>query len=154
MKLSKDKKVALVTGLFGIFMLWQSLNIKATFPPTDGDCGPAFYPAFCCACMILCAIGKFLLPLTKDNGKKFVDKTGWVKAGFAILWLIGYTLALDYLGYIIASIPAFFLLIKLFTWEEKLNNIVAAAYSVAFGVGSYFLFTDVLSVILPAGKLF
>ena len=74
MKLSKDKTVALVSGLFGLFMLWQSLQIKATFPPTDGDCGPALYPAFCCACLVICAIGKFFFPTVKDSGKPFLRR--------------------------------------------------------------------------------
>ena len=154
MKLSKDKTVALVSGLFGLFMLWQALAIKPTFPPTDGDCGPAVYPAFCCICLVLCAIGKFFFPTVKDSGKKFVDKMGWIKAGLMLLWLGSYTFALDYLGFIIASIPAYFLLIMLFTWEEKRNYLVAAITSLVFSFGAYYLFTDVLAVILPKGKLF
>ena len=70
------------------------------------------------------------------------------------LWLAGYTFGLNYLGFIIASIPAYFLLIMLFTWEEKRNYLVAAITSAAFSFGAYYLFTEVLAVILPKGKLF
>jgi len=42
----------------------------------------------------------------------------------------------------------------LFTWEEKRNYLVAAITSLVFSFGAYYLFTDVLAVILPKGKLF
>ena len=71
-----------------------------------------------------------------------------------LLWLAVYTLGLSYVGYVLASIPAFFLLIILFTWEEKKNYLVAAAYSATFTLVAYFLFTRVLGVLLPSGKLF
>lgn len=154
MKLSKGKMVAIITALFGAVMLWQSVQIKPLFPPTEGDCGPAVFPALCCIGLIVCAAGKFLLPVVEENSKKFVDRLGWMKAGLMMLWLVGYTLGLNYLGFVLASIPAFFLLILLFSWGEKRNYFVAAGISLVYSVGCYFLFTDVLGVLLPAGKLF
>ena len=154
MKLSKGRMVAIATALFGVVMLWQSVQIKPLFPPTEGDCGPAVFPALCCIGMIACAIGKFLFPIVEESNKKFVEKLGWQKAGLVMLWLVLYTLGLNYLGFVLASIPAFFVLILLFTWEEKRNYLMAAVCSLVYSVGTYFLFTDVLGVLLPAGKLF
>jgi len=154
MKLSKDKKIAIITAAFAAVMMWQAVQIKPLFPPTAGDCGPAFFPTMCCVGIILCSVGKFFLPVAKESNAKFLSKEGWLKIGLMMLWLIGYTLGLNYLGYILASIPAFFLLIMLFTWNEKRNYIIAAVYSTTFTLMAYVLFTKVLSVMLPAGKLF
>ena len=154
MKLTKGKTVAIGAALFGAVMLWQSLQIKPLFPPTEGDCGPAFFPAFCCIGLILCAAGKFFFPVTDEKNTTFLSKKGWMKAGLMLVWLAGYVLGLTWFGFIIATIPAFFLLILLFTWGEKKNYLAAAIYSVIYSVGAYFLFTRVLSVILPQGKLF
>ena len=82
------------------------------------------------------------------------ERKGWLKAALMVAWLAGYVLALTWFGFIIATIPAFFLLILLFTWKEKKNYVAAAVYAVVYAVGAYFLFTRVLNVILPTGKLF
>lgn len=154
MKLTKGKKIAIGAVLFGSVMLWQSLQIKPLFPPTEGDCGPGFFPAFCCVGLILCAVGKFFFPVIDEKEGAFLDRKGWLKAALMVAWLAGYVLALTWFGFIIATIPAFFLLILLFTWKEKKNYVAAAVYAVVYAVGAYFLFTRVLNVILPTGKLF
>ena len=150
MRMNKDRIFSVCIILFASIMIWQTSQLRSMFALFTRDSGPRLFPYMTCTAMILCAIGKFITE-GKKEAKPFLTTDGWFKTAMVFAVGAGYLLSLAYLGFL-ASTPIFAVL---FVYVMKGGRKVSPLYAVAFGLiltfVIYFLFQNIMHVILPRG---
>ncbi|NLI90070.1 MAG: tripartite tricarboxylate transporter TctB family protein [Epulopiscium sp.] len=114
--------------------------------------GPGYFPRILSLIVILLAaielISSYRDKEEEEEIKLFAKENArvWVSLGFIILYFIG----LSYLGFIISTI--IFMLVMLMYFRIR-NIIVLVAVPIGLTTFLYFIFTILLKVQLPIGKL-
>jgi len=154
LKIGKNRLVALFFIVFGLFVLYQTSQIKNIFAVSSKDVGPKLWPFFCATCIILCAVGKFITAKESEHYVAFISKKGWMKVAIAFVIFVLYIIGMEQLGFLLVTPFVLFALVLLIAGEKKINKLVAAVYALIMTGAVYFAFHELMNVMLPAGKLF
>ena len=154
MKIGKNRLVALFFIVFGLFVLYQTSQIKNIFAVSAKDTGPKLFPYFCATCMIICSVIKFITAKETETYVPFMSKKGWVKVAIAFVIFVLYIIGMEQLGFLLVTPFVLFALVLLIAGEKKINKLVAAVYALIMTGAVYFAFHELMNVMLPAGKLF
>lgn len=161
-------KSDLITGIVGAALsagyLWQATKVKVFGAEMTAGVNAQTVPKLWGACLLILSvilIVRALLALRKEQQTADARALlAQVKAHREVVYtfvlLILYAALMKPVGFILTSIVYTFLQIWVLTPLEKRTKkvkTVAAALSVAFSVGLYFVFTKYLMVMLPAGIL-
>ena len=137
----------IIMGAFSIIMLLV-LPSQVRVPAFDsGAPSPRIIPGICLVGMLICSAALLIQSLVFKKEKEFEFDWAVEKACILmILLLCVYTAMIIYLGFIIASVVIFPLI--LFYCGERKPPIYI--FTIAAGVGIFFLFKYVFHVSLPA----
>jgi len=152
-KIGKARVVSLLIILFSLFMIYQTTQIQSVFAVSAKDAGPKLFPFFAAGGMLLCAIGKFITEKETDD-TVFFSKEGWLKVLAALVLFAVYIVAMEKIGFLIVTPFIVFALVLLIAGKKKINRIVALAYSLVLTGFVYFVFHNLMNVMLPSGTLF
>lgn len=153
MKIGKARIVSLLVILFSLFMIYQTTQIESVFAVSAKDAGPKLFPFFTAGGMLLCAIGKFITEKETDD-TVFFSKEGWLKVLVALALFAVYIVAMEKIGFLIVTPFMLFAMVLLIAGKKKINRIVAVVFSLALTAFVYFVFYDLMHVMLPSGTLF
>ena len=141
----------IVMGAFSIVMLLL-LPSQVRVPAYDsGAPSPRIIPAICLVGMLICAVALIIQSLVFKKEKEF--EFDWPVEKPCILMILGlcvYTAMIIYLGFVIASIITFVLLL-VYCGERKPPIYI---FTVASAIVIFFLFKYVFHVSLPALPFF
>ncbi|MBA3269084.1 MAG: tripartite tricarboxylate transporter TctB family protein [Acidobacteria bacterium] len=129
--------------------------------PTAGPASVGFYPIFVLAGFALCVIS---LTLSAVGARRDADRSPLDRAAadaedrpsqFRAVSLIALGIAMNVLlleraGFVVASVPLFWLTARAFDGQHPRRDVIVA---VALSLGTYLLFARLLQVSLPAGVL-
>jgi putative tricarboxylic transport membrane protein len=102
--------------------------------------------------MTINARGNEKNPDMKES-KAFLTREGWKRLGLAFAMMLGYTILLSLVGYLIATPIASLVFIYVLSGRKKVNFVVAIVITAILTIGIYFLFTKGFSISLPKGLL-
>ena len=153
-KIGKNRIISLLVILFGLFIIFESTKIKAIFAIDSADVGPKMFPQMAAGGMILCAIGKFITAKETDKYVPYFSKEGWKRVIIAFAMFVTYIFAMEYLGFLISTPIMLFALANHIAGDKKLNKVVTLIFSIAVAGIIYFVFHNLMFVMLPAGKIF
>lgn len=151
MKFKKDRLIGLLLTVFGITALILSMQIRVKGNSTDP--GSRLFPVMASILLIVCGVG-VLLSAGKSKDKVFLLPQGWKKLGAAFGLMIGYTLALKYLGFVISTPVFLYFVVTMLAGEEKVVVWKKILYSVVVTGLTWYIFQKILSMNLPSGILF
>lgn len=152
MRMNKNRWISLGLIAFGLFWIWQTTKIKPLFGVSSEDIGPKIFPIFASVMLIICCIGKFLT--SNKESAAFCDKEGWKTVGLLIVTFAVYVFLLDWIGYLISTPVLLVVLVKLLARGRKISLVRAIIFALVTTVCVYVLFTLVMNVMLPSGRLF
>lgn len=138
----------IVMGAFSIIMLLV-LPSQVRVPAYDsGAPSPRIIPAICLVGMLICAAALIVQSLVFKKEKEFeFDWAAEKPCVLMILMLCVYTAMIIYLGFVIASVVIFPLMLA-YCGERKPPIYI---FTIAAGIAIFFLFKFVFHVSLPAG---
>jgi putative tricarboxylic transport membrane protein len=139
-------------------------KLGAVTAPAGGAASVGFYPIFVIAGFALCVIG---LTLRAVGARRDVDTSSRNRADAGApraqdrrsqlraispiaLGITLNVLMIERAGFVLASIPLFWLTARVFDAKHPLRDVIVA---VALSLGTHFLFARLLQVALPAGVL-
>jgi putative tricarboxylic transport membrane protein len=153
-----------VLPLFSLFYLWQALEIKV--PARALVVSPRTFPviigALMCATAVALAVmevrrmlgdraaaarGEEVAPEIDDDQERI---TSWRDTWATVAGLIAYVATFTVLGFFVSTLLFLVALSTYFAPRRLLRNTIV---SIAFSLGVYMLFVNVLNVQLPAGLL-
>ncbi len=149
--MSKERGGGLIFLAVGIYGLVFSVGLPLG---RWNEPGPAVFPL--ALSIRLCASGIywFIQGKRKQEKKESAGLGGFIQKYKTPLRIIGLTaafiLALEHLGYMLASTLYIFIL---FLWVSRYKLWVAVLLALAFGVGSWAFFEKLLATQLPQGIL-
>lgn len=154
MKINKHQGLSIFYILFGLLLLYLTSNIHFMFSVSSEDVGPKFFPYCCSIGIIICGVGKLLTSKNKE-GKIFIkDKEGWLKLLLILAVFIAYLVSINYLGFIFSSIVLGTILPFMLATQDKRPSLwKVIIFSVVLTLITYFIFTKLINVFLPTGKL-
>lgn len=149
--LSKDRIGGILFALFGIVVTVLAMQIR--IPANLTEPGPRLFPYVSGIGMAVCGIGMAIT--AKDrSGEPYLSKAGWKRMGIAGAVLVLYYLALEYIGFLIATPIFTFAIVMILADGKKVNKITAAIIALIATGGLYLLFQKAFLIFLPSGKLF
>ena len=116
----------------------------------DTDPGPALFPLIEGIGLALCGIIIFLQN-NDDTAAPGFGREGCIRIAKCALLLILYLLGIKYLGFIISTLVVLFLLCGMFTFGKPLALWKRILYTVVVTAAIYYVFVEILSVMLPRG---
>lgn len=143
-----DKIVALLLIILGILVFWQASQI--TFF-SDELLGPSFFPKFLAIFLIFLGVLLLVRSLIVSEFPKIeLDVQGVWKIAAVILCSVIYLLALEPVGFLLATPLLMFALMMLLKRGKLLTKIV---FSVLFPIVAWGVFKEFLNIPLPWGIL-
>jgi putative tricarboxylic transport membrane protein len=116
--------------------------------------GPGVFPLTLSILLCIFGISWFIQGKTRGEKKKGAAPGGFIRKYATPIRIVGltgaYILALESLGYLLASTIYLFVL---FLWVSRYRLWVAALLAIAFGAGSWIFFEKLLATQLPGGFL-
>lgn len=137
-----------VFGIFllglGIFVVYGGLSMEVPF--SYDPLGPKAFPVF--LGVLLSALS--LVIIAKPEKSHFPQSNTQLKTAFIVVLLVVYSLAFDFLGFLLSTGLLVFFMSRIFqgTTKQALGSAVGVSLSV------YVLFGILLDVALPVGKIF
>jgi len=153
-KIGKNRIVALLVIAFGIFVLYQTSQIKSIFAISNKDVGPRMFPYFAATCLTACGVMKFITAKESEKYIPFFNKRGWIKVLSLFAAFAAYLVAMKYVGFLISTPFMAFVLVMIIADQRKINKIVALVYSLLLTGFIYFIFHNLMHIMLPQGLLF
>lgn len=157
------RKISMATSVVFIVVAVFFFIISLSFPPgSNGAVGPGYFPRIMCVLVVILSC----LNLINDvrGHKKMVAKGEkeeeltifkkenlrvWITVGITLLYVI----AVKAIGFVVSSIAFLFVLNTYFRVHQK-SKVAFVIIPFAVVVVLYFIFHNLLHVVLPAGLLF
>ena len=118
----------------------------------DTDPGPALFPLIGGIGLILCGAIIFLQN-NDDAAAPGFGKEGLLRIGKCAVLLVAYMLGLKYIGFLISTLVVLFLFCGMFTFGKSLALWKRIVYTVLVTGAVYYVFAEILHVMLPRGIL-
>lgn len=150
-KICKDQVLGIIVVVIGAFFGYQTYLLPQS--TLQGDPGPKVFPAIACVLLGLCGLILLVRPDRKPQ-KKFLSKEEWKKLltlyciyilYWALLWLVGYRIAIPVILFIISF---------LFSRGTKVSWVKIILYTVGVSAFMYVLYIVIMQTRLPGGILF
>lgn len=159
------KKVSDVISLIFIAVAAAFFGISTTFPEgSNGAVGPAWFPRIMCVIIIILSVINLATTAIAEKEKSEEEKEKernalakmfskesaivWVTVGATLLYVI----CIQKIGFVVSSI-VYILAMNLYYQVPKVSKI--AAFVIPFAITGilYYVFTNLLHVVLPSGIL-
>jgi hypothetical protein len=143
-KLTSDRFSGSVLVLFALLVMWESRHLTLG---TWRQPGPAFMPVLLAALLLICG----LCVVIRASRAPLLSSMSWTewRHALAILAACSFAVcALERLGYRLTVLLVLGFLVKI---VEKRGWVLTAAFALPLAFGSFFLFSTILRVPLPAG---
>lgn len=145
-----------VMGILGLalaaWITWQTTMIPERM--VSNEPGPKFFPFISAAGIALFSILSMIFDGPKDNNAKaYLDKQGWVRMALIMVECLVYCLAMDFIGFWIASILGLFAFVWTLRGDKKINLVFAVCFCIVLASICYFGFTRGFHIPLPSGSL-
>ena len=121
----------------------------------DSDPGPSLFPLIGGIGLAICGLIIFLQnsdksrPLSSD-----FTKAGLLRIAKCAVLLVVYCVAIKYVGFLISTVVVIYIFCGLFTLGKTVAWWKRLIYTVLMTGIVYYVFVDILSVMLPTGKIF
>ena len=152
-KIKRDQIVGAISVILGIIILVMisgySVPFSASYP------GPKALPGIAAFGFIICGIGVFVEgTLSKKEDKPYMPKHGWPKMGLTVLVLCLYVLLEKYIGFVISTPIATFVLVTMFAKGSGSKLLTRIIFAVAVTIVIYVVYVVAFGMSLPSGILF
>ncbi|WP_326975051.1 tripartite tricarboxylate transporter TctB family protein [Caproicibacter sp. BJN0012] len=157
MTLKKDQIAGTIFILFAVVLFLNTGSIRVV--ANMDEPGARAFPYFVEGLLVVCSLGIMFGKTRKEkesekNREPFLDRVGWIRLGMAIGVMLLYAVALQIIGFIVAT-P---LLTIGFIYTLRSGRKVSLATSILIAVLTtvvvYFGFTKGFNIPLPEGILF
>lgn len=157
------RKLSMATSIVFIVVAIFFFLVSLSFPPgSNGAVGPGYFPRIMCVLVVFLSCLNLINDLRAHKkmvaqGEKEEELTVFKKENLRVWISIGitlvYVIAVKVIGFVVSSIVFLFVLNTYFRVHEKSK---AAFVIIPFAVVAvlYFIFHNLLHVVLPAGLLF
>lgn len=152
-RLKRDHYVGIALAALGVVICAFTTQIKSRFAVDTSDVGPRLFPYIAGIGLLICGLLIFITTKRSEEDKAFLDRDGWKRLGALLGLLILYAFFLYLVGFLYATPVMLFLLILLLAGELKLNKVVVFIVSLVSSGLLYYLFHNVMYVMLPQGIL-
>ena len=159
------KKVSDVISILFIIIAASFFAIAGSFPPgSNGATGPGWFPRIMCVIIIILSVINLVTThlnyssMTEEQKaaddaviKKMVSRDNtivWV----TILATLAYVMGIQYIGFVVSSI-AYMLVMGFYYKAHEISKIAFIVIPFALTGVLYYVFTNLLHVVLPAGIL-
>lgn len=151
---NRDRIFSIGMILFSIAIIYFTGQIRATFNMGSGsDPGSKTFPYAIAILLILSSIGKFIT-CNKPDEHGFVEgKKGWLRILAVMGLLFVYVIALKYVGFLICTFVGTLGLLAIMRGNRKIRVITYIIYPAILTAVLYFLFNNILMVIMPVGTI-
>jgi len=150
-KLYKDQVLGIILIVVAVFFGALTMGIaKSTL---QGDPGPKVFPATACIMIGLCGLFLFAKPERKE-GKRYLSPEEWKRLAvlyglyllyWALLWLVGYRVAIPVILFLVST---------LFARGTNTKPVKTLLYTVVLSAVIYVIYIVVMESRLPEGILF
>lgn len=154
-----DFVAGIVLALFSIFYFYSALHVRIFRAMGKAIVNSTTMPKIWAVCMFLLALCLIIRGIRSPKKKgEHVSLSEWVKENIEVLGtflvLIIYVLIMEPLGFVIASFFYIFTQTLILMPRGKRSLVKAGIIAVIFSAGTYYVFVNWLSVLLPAGRIF
>lgn len=148
--MTRDRATGLIAVLLGAAIAFMTSQL----PPTTmaGDIGPKAFPYISAGIMIICGIG--LLINGKEKSPVYYTKKQFGRLCLIAAVMLGFIVAMQYLGYIIASFAGLLILCTMFSQGKEIAVWKRVIFAAVMTAVMYLMFVKVFSIPLPGGVLF
>ena len=151
--ITKDTITGVFSVVLGIAYLVGTLNIRVM--DAADEVGPRTFPYLIAATVIICGVLLLMKEFANKERKAFsfefiADRGVWVRIALCMASGIIYGLALDGLGYVIATVIFMFVVGSLINVGRHLQNLIIA---VVFSLFTFVAFALILKLSMPRGLL-
>lgn len=144
--MNRNRLTGSLLAFIGIAVLIMAKDLSA--PVIEHDPGPRFFPSIAAAGLIIC--GLFISAQPQKRTEPFLTPEGWRRMGWMAVLLIGYTLGLIYLGFLIITPIALYITMRMMG-QPKSKYLTTVVVSLAVTFIVHYVFQELLMVILPSG---
>ena len=147
----REKYPAIFLLLFSIYVCLESaqLGLGAIYKPGSGFI--SFWSGIFLGLLALILLIQSIRPTRGNRAQKGKEKTNWKAVSLILGSLIGYTLFLQPLGFIITTTLFVLVLLK---WIEKKGWFLSVLTSLILAFASYYVFRILLDAKLPTGLFY
>ncbi len=160
------KKISDVVSYVFIVIAVIFFAVSLTFPPgTNGAVGPGWFPRILCVLIILlCAINLYTTNyafkrMTPEEQEADLDKTRKIfskensRVWISVLATFVYILCINYIGFVVSSLVYMYAMSIYYKTPEK-SKVVTAVLPIIVVAVLYYVFSNLLHVVLPGNLLF
>lgn len=153
-KMNRARRFSLGMIVFALFAIWQTSTIVPTFTAQLGgtDAGSKLFPYIACTIILVTSVLRFLT--SGEEGAEFLPPSGWLRLGKILGCFVLYVLMLKYLGFLIATFISPALLVFVMKGDKPVKWYTIVIFALILDVVLYFLFHNILGVVLPTGIFF
>lgn len=149
--MTRDRCTGLIALLLGVAAAVATTQI----PPSTiaNDIGPRVFPYISAAILIACG-GSLVVVGGANKQERYFTPTELKRLAAILLLVLFYAIAMVWIGYVIPTLIVTLLLCAMFAQGEQVRLWKLVVFSVVLTVLIYFIFTNILVMKLPSGKLF
>lgn len=148
--MTRDRVTGLIAVILGVLIAFMTSQLPAS--TMTGDIGPQAFPYISAGIMIICGIGLLI------NGKKpspvFYTRPQFGRLCLISAVMLGFIVAMQFLGYVIACFAALLVLCSMFSQGKGIAVWKRVVFAAAMTAVMYLMFVKVFSIPLPSGVLF
>ena len=148
--MTRDRVTGLIAVVLGVLIAFMTFQLPAS--TMTGDIGPQAFPYISAGIMIICGIGLLI------NGKKpspvFYTRPQFGRLCLISAVMLGFIVAMQFLGYVIACFAALLVLCSMFSQGKGIAVWKRIVFAAAMTAVMYLMFVKVFSIPLPSGVLF
>lgn len=155
--MKKDLVVGGMMAIIGLFAVIYAMTIPAR--EGSADPGSGLFPLIGGVGLLICGCGTFFAAGKSKQKANTAEKSALSseevkRLGLVLAILIGYGILLCLIGFYISSIPALYALITVFAYEKKIAFWKKLLFSFVVTAVAWFIFQNLLKVMLPSGIFF
>lgn len=142
--------VLLLGLVFALFTSRFRITMRPDYP------GPRLFPYIACFGLIVCGlgmVGQAILKIHRGEGVRYQTREGWIKILVSLVILLGYIIALQFLGFVAATLIFSFIMVSYFSYGKKFALFKKILFSVILTAGIYLTYVQLFGMNLPKGLL-
>ena len=151
-KFNRTYVMGILCLILAAWIAWQTTMIPESL--VSNEPGPKFFPFISAGGIAVFAILSMIFDGRKEkDAKPYLDRKGWARMGLILAECLVYCLAMNFIGFWIASMLGMFAFIWTLKGDKKINIIFAVCLCVVLSSICYFGFTRGFHIPLPSGTI-
>lgn len=151
-KFNRTYVMGILCLILAAWIAWQTTMIPERL--VSNEPGPKFFPFISAGGIAVFAILSMIFDGRKEkDAKPYLDRKGWARMGLILAECLVYCLAMNFIGFWIASMLGMFAFIWTLKGDKKINIIFAVCLCVVLSSICYFGFTRGFHIPLPSGTI-